>query len=297
MFIYYFEMRNSSALIPLLITSLFLGSCGAQSNNTSTKVKESTKAEESIRKVYGDETGYDHPLYKNISAYVCQPADHDVAMFFAYNTVTGSVYTVEKVLSPVNFTPIQKRVKYNPNIHGSPKDGVKIEFTERVDGEENLIANKKHFLNGKLIKTEDVVFDARMRTITFRFYNANGSSTNVDSYKCRDFRLPFAPESDSFAYHLNNTVNWGRGKEVTFSSLDSCKEIASSDADESYRFGERWLSRGYNCDYGFVQISSPMGVKNCEIENVSYQLMYYVEEREFATYSPYNYQTSTCRMS
>ena len=65
--------------------------------------------------------------------------------------------------------------------------------------------------------------------------------------------LGFRPDAENFTKFLN-TLDWGKGVEVTFSHLDQC-----------------FFGGGYSqCSYGFSEEVSPLGVDRCEINWVLY---------------------------
>lgn len=68
-------------------------------------------------------------------------------------------------------------------------------------------------------------------------YNSNGE-------------LGFYESPENFEKYLNSNTDWGRGREVTFSSLDDCKKD-----DSGY----------YGCFYGFIEYSAPNSYYNCEL--------------------------------
>jgi len=277
--------------LPFLISCLFLASCGSSSSNPPSNNKENRGGKEAAARVYGNETSSRDPLYKDIDEYVCQYGDNDLAYMVAFNNVTGVEYT--RVFSRLG---VGKRVKYDPNIHDRLNEGVRIEFMQELkDGD--YFGQKKYFKDGEYKGGFNYAFNPKMNTVTFSFFDSSGSSSGEDEVQqCSYMGLPFAPDPDAFMHHLNNNLNWGRGRELTFSSLDSCREEARSSNPNKVdnRPPAPFIDREYSCNYGFVRISTPLGVENCELSDVSYEVGYSAYLKRFISRKPFSYSTSRC---
>ena len=94
-------------------------------------------------------------------------------------------------------------------------------------------------------------------------YTSNAKCTNAN-YPFRanlDINEPYS-KSGPFASFLSSHHDWGTGTKATFPSLGKCKDIAEPSSRK----------RRFTCSEGFVQLTSPMGVKVCEIKKATYDI-------------------------
>ncbi len=71
------------------------------------------------------------------------------------------------------------------------------------------------------------------------------------------YALPFREDPQSFQNYLNQVIKWDDGSKMYYQNLYNCS---------SYNYPGY-----YGCNAGFVKVSNPMGVKICNIENVSFK--------------------------
>ena len=87
------------------------------------------------------------------------------------------------------------------------------------------------------------------------------------SFKCSALNHPFkvrggnineTVDATGFSRHLEQNHNWGVGKNSKVTHLGNCRD--------RFYIHPQYQERSLRCTDGFVQITSPMGVKVCEVE-------------------------------
>lgn len=87
----------------------------------------------------------------------------------------------------------------------------------------------------------------------FLFLGVISSITILDVPAALSQQFPFAPSSSSYAKYVNK-IQWGDGKKRYFFNLSSCGENSGGMA-----------GRTFDCKYGYVKISDPLGSRTCEM--------------------------------
>ena len=90
---------------------------------------------------------------------------------------------------------------------------------------------------------------------------------STQAFSCSALNHPFkvrggntneTVDATGFSRHLERNYNWGTGKNSKVTHLGNCRD--------HFYIHPRYQRRTLRCTDGFVQITSPMGVKVCEVE-------------------------------
>jgi hypothetical protein len=118
----------------------------------------------------------------------------------------------------------------------------------------------------------------------------------ITSSNC--FALPFSKTALSYEKWLNQK-KWKGGDDIRFLRLDKCFYMNPEFILSSYRdrgveltFNSRVYMEGYNCRYGFVEISNPQGRKVCLIDEIEF-----IQSHPISTFDEpkINFKYNNCR--
>ena len=238
----------------------------------------------STRQVERDgERSYNAPLYQDIAEYYCTDGNSG-GDFFAYNTKTGR----EVARSDTDNTTREVRewVSYR---------GSDIKKSDMSISDGNWVLEMEYTDEpGTTYRHE---FNPESETMK-RTTRKAGRITNTYTDVCMNAALPFKPTGKSFEKHLNTSPEWQKGKKITFSYLDNCRDYAD------FLLNPSKTTRRFFCKHGYASIKSPLGVEVCELgkktnsnlEGVIYEISFKEQGNRLSRTVDYSFGKSTCKI-
>lgn len=191
-----------------------------------------------------DERSHNAPLYQDIAEYYCTNGNNE-GDFFAYNTNTGR--EVARSNTDNTTKEIREWASYEGSdvkrSHMSISDGNWVHEIEYTDEPGTTYIHK---------------FNPESETFTGTTIK-KGKIVDTYTDACISAALPFKPTGKSFEKHLNTSPEWQKGKEITFSYLDNCRDHAD------FMLNPSKTTRRFFCKHGYVAIKSPLGSEVCEL--------------------------------
>ena len=248
-----------------------------------------------------DETRYDDPLYKNVEEFLCGGSKGpNEAFIFGYNTKTGKETTRgvetsmghfgERAYYDIDKTYLSQGLPFRMSRYRSYVDFGKF----KAEGQAVATEDQENMRKGDILVNYSQEFDPKtLAVITQNEYPATKNeisrpaSTDKVVHQCVPIKLPFIPTGPGFQKHLNSTnIDWGAGRRLKFVNIGSCKDFAARDYSIFY-------TRRFTCDEGYVEISSPLGKKTCELKEIEFKFSYEPSSASIGE-DKYNYTTAEC---